>query len=119
MSIVNTPRESEAMTVIDLAKMRRKRDASRKEDQEAPRTKRKPKPDDTHGIEWDNLIGYEGTDDTIGLPHEGVEYVSEKAALMWIEGDKYWVPFSQIADADSEALIITEWWWDKAEPVED
>lgn len=117
--------------MVDLAKMRRKRDASVKEGKEqmAKKTKaktkkrkgkkagtRKTKPDD---VEWDDIIGYEGNGETIGLPHEGVEYVSEKAALTWIEGSKYWVPMSQIADADGEALIVSEWWWDRADPVED
>ena len=49
---------------------------------------------------------------------EDVEAESDKAILVEIEGEKYWVPKSQI-DENSEVyskksgggtLIVTEWW---------
>lgn len=37
---------------------------------------------------------------------DDVEYETEKAYLLNIDGDKYWIPKSQIEDLDEELKII-------------
>lgn len=60
-------------------------------------------------------------DDTASFTVETVEAESEKAILVEIEGEKTWVPKSQITD-DSEVyskvsgggeLIVSRWWAEK------
>ena len=62
-------------------------------------------------------------DDTVSFDVETVEAESEKAILVEIEGEKFWVPKSQIHD-DSEVyskrsgggtLIVTRWWAEQKE----
>jgi hypothetical protein len=61
-------------------------------------------------------------DDTVTFDVATVEAESDRAILVAIEGEKVWVPKSQI-DEDSEvyskksgggALIVTRWWAEKA-----
>jgi len=42
---------------------------------------------------------------------DDVEYETEKAYLLNIDGEKYWIPKSQVEDLDEELKIITlpEW----------
>jgi len=94
---------------VDMGKMRKSKGKD-KSDDKARRARA--------NVNWDSFCKYDGTGSTIGLEHDGLEHSTDKSALLWIEGDKYWVPFSQIRDADDEAVIVTEWWWGKAEPVE-
>jgi len=63
------------------------------------------------------------SDDTVSFDVETVEAESEKAILVEIEGEKFWVPKSQIHD-DSEVyskrsgggtLIVTRWWAEQKE----
>ena len=75
---------------------------------------KRPQPD----VDWDSMCGYDGRGDTTGLQHDGAHHVSDKSVLLRIEGSKYFVPFSQIYDADDEAVIVTEWWWGVAEAVD-
>jgi hypothetical protein len=60
-------------------------------------------------------------DDVARFDVETVEAESEKAILVEIEGEKVWVPKSQISD-DSEVyskasgggeLVVTRWWAEK------
>jgi len=90
---------------------RRAKDGGRREDRGNGRPKR----------EWavDDIIGYDGNPDpkTASFPYEGIEHVTEKGALLIIDGDKHWVPRSQIVDADSERVIVTQWWADKQSEI--
>lgn len=63
------------------------------------------------------------TGDTVTFSVDGVEAETDKAILVEIEGEKRWVPKSQIHD-DSEvyskrsgegggSLIVSTWWADK------
>lgn len=58
--------------------------------------------------------------DYITIPDVSAVHETEKALLVEIEGDQYWVPKSQISD-DSEVfedgnegdLVVSEWFADK------
>ncbi len=64
----------------------------------------------------------DGREDTVSFDVETVEAETEKAILVEIEGEKEWVPKSQITE-DSEVyskksgggeLIVTRWWAEQA-----
>jgi len=66
--------------------------------------------------EWstDDIIGasdYDG--ETVGVSYEGIEYVTNLAAKIIIDGEKFWVPKSVIVDADDETVIVKSWWAEK------
>lgn len=67
-------------------------------------------------IDPQDIIGYEGdrTPSVGALTYETIETATERAALIVRPGgEKLWVPKSQIVDADSENITVTEWWLNK------
>lgn len=63
----------------------------------------------------DEIVGYEGGPNTevVGIEYDSIEHVSPKAALVCIDGDNYWIPKSQIVEADEEAIMVTQWFAEK------
>jgi hypothetical protein len=88
--------------MVDMAKMKKARTRDGREERKAV-------------CDPSDLIGYEGrpSPETIGIAHQGIEHVTDKAALVIVHGSKIWVPKSQIVDADEENLVVTSWWADK------
>lgn len=84
---------------VDMNKMRRSKQQKRAKE---------------HSVDWNGICGYTGDGETVGVSHDGtLEAVTDKAALVFQDGEKLWLPFSQIQDADSEAIMVTLWWCDK------
>lgn len=62
-----------------------------------------------------DMIGYvegpKGRDESGVLAFESIEHITDKAALLNLEGAvQMWVPKSQIMDADHESVEVTQWW---------
>jgi len=56
------------------------------------------------------IIGYDGEyPECESFDHDGIEYVSDKAALLMVDGENQWVPKSQIVDATESIVKITSW----------
>jgi hypothetical protein len=102
---------------IDRDKMRRNKRLSDRREKNGRRDHRDSKPK----REWttDDIIGYNGDGDpaTASFLYEGIEHVTEKGALLIVDGDKAWVPKSQIIDADGDRVIVTKWWAEKQSEI--
>lgn len=64
----------------------------------------------------EDMVGWEddGKDpETEHLDYESIEHMTEKAALLIIDGDKVWVPKSQILEASDTHIEVTTWWMKK------
>lgn len=63
----------------------------------------------------DDIAGYEGGSgtETVAVEYDSIEHVTDKAALVCISGDNYWLPKSQIVEGDDEYIIITRWFAEK------
>jgi len=65
-------------------------------------------------VDWDDICGYDGSGETVGVLHDGVlVHETDLAVLVKVEGDELWVPKSLIYEADEEALIVAKWWCDQ------
>ena len=87
--------------MVDMAKMKKARARDTREERRS-------------NIDPSDIVGYNGrpSPDTIGIEHQGIEHVTDKAALIIKDGSKIWIPKSQIVDADDEHLVVTQWWAD-------
>ena len=106
---------------MDMAKMRRLRELSRKAEAAEPEAEPAPRPDDS-GVKVTKKpvkkrqkyttinCEYDG-DDTVGINFDEVKVVWKKSALFVIGGIEIWIPFSQLKDVDTvaQALICSEW----------
>jgi len=99
---------------IDREKMRRGKADSDRRDRDNGGGKPKK--------QWstDDIVGYDGRPDpkTASFPYEGIEHVTDKGALLIVDGEKHWVPRSQIIDADDERVIVTQWWAEKQAEIQ-
>lgn len=53
----------------------------------------------------------EGSDDDVIIAFDDIKVVSAKAVCLRIDGDKCWIPFSQLVDLlpRKKEAIVTEW----------
>lgn len=88
--------------MVDVSKMKK-----RKATGESRRPGKSFAPEDMIGY----VEGPKGRSETGVLSFEAIEHITDKAALLRLEGDnKIWVPKSQIVDADENSIEVTTWW---------
>lgn len=53
---------------------------------------------------------YDG-DQTVYVNFDRIKHATSKAALFIIEGEEHWIPFSHLADVDTEdqVMVCSEW----------
>lgn len=58
-----------------------------------------------------DIIGYEKDDDPeyMEFVYSEIVCMTDKAALLKIDGNKVWIPRSQIIDATEDTIYITPW----------
>jgi hypothetical protein len=69
--------------------------------------------DDVNANKYDykELIGYSKDDDPEceEFVYTQIIHMTDKAALLKIGGDKFWIPRGQIVDATKDTVVITLW----------
>ncbi len=60
-----------------------------------------------------DIIGCYDDNESVHLDHEGIEHHTDKAALIVLDGEKKWIPKSQIMDATEDSITITSWFAEK------
>jgi hypothetical protein len=64
-------------------------------------------------IDPSDIVGCDEDRECVHVDHAGIDHVTDKAALLSIDGEKIWVPKSQIMDATEDSLTITLWFAEK------
>jgi len=89
--------------MVDMDKMNKKR--ARARERAAKKAAEK-----SQSVDWNSFAEYEGNGDLVGLAHEGrLVHETDAAILIIHDGEELWMPKSQIAEGDDEALMITAW----------
>lgn len=60
-------------------------------------------------VDIDSIARGDGEGDLVAIEYEEVKHVTDKAALFVIDGEKTWVPRSQIHSVTEESLEVSEW----------
>ncbi len=68
--------------------------------------------DELKKFDYNDIAGYVGwkNSDSSYYDYDEIVQVTEKAALLNIDGCEYWVPVSQIISATKSTVEITVWW---------